>query len=560
MPTSTLAEAPPVEPKTIDIASNDHDVTVFGEDPMNLETWIGDELGLAITAKGDFNGDYIRDILIGANGDDGPGNERDHAGATYIIFGDPFLPDQIDIAEAIGQRVPDICIYGEEVGLPSSLGWAVGDNLGEVVTAGDLDNDGFDDIIVSSTLADGPQNTRPDSGEVYITFGKSQEDWDQMRPLPDDPVIFDIKGAAGPKPDVTILSADAEDVLGCGLTTGDVNGDGIDDLIVGACYGDGPNNERKDAGEAYVFLGRSFEEWQNISPIDLRSSPSLADIIFYGADDGDKLGSAMASTVTSRTNLNPRGDTNGDAIDDLAVGARHADGLGNEKTDSGEVYLFFGRDYDSWSALSPIDLLFTNADVTVYGVDEGDNLSSFLGLSLGDVNGDELDDLLIGAPLASGQGNLKPTSGEVYAILGQNTWASIVDLSTTPADAIFYGLDAGDWLGSSVASGDVDFDFTDDILIGAPGGDGPGNERPDNAGEAYVIFTFPAEKNIELAVPDAAQIIIYGAETYDNLGYAISSGDLNGDEMDDVLVGAPYAYGPMNSRPEAGETYVILGH
>jgi hypothetical protein len=544
--------------RTIDIADNDQNVTVFGEDPMNLATEVGDQLGLAVAATGDFNADGIMDILIGANGADGPGNERDHCGEAYVVFGEPGLPAQIDVAGAAGLPQPDIRIYAEEVGLPSALGWGVGDNLGEVITTGDVNGDGFDDIIIASTLADGPENSRPDTGEVYIIFGKSEDDWDNMRPSPNAPVIFDVKGVAGPKPDVVILGADKEDVLGCGLATGDVDGDGIADLLTGACYADGPENGRTDAGEAYAFLGRSAEAWQDISPIDLRTSPTLADIVFYGADAGDYLGSAMASDR----------DANGDGLDDILIGARGADGIGNAKPDAGEVHLFLGQDYASWGALTPVDLSITNADVTIYGGDAGDSLSSFVGLWMGHVNGDAIGDLLIGAPSAAGPGNGRPGSGEAYVIFGRLAWPGTIDLSTTPADVTIHGADPDDWLGSSIASGDVNDDGTADILIGAPGGDGPGNGRLVPAasaywaaGEAYVVLgrAFSTEMTIDLATPGSAQITIYGAEIYDRLGDAISSGDVNGDQVDDVLVGAAYAYGPMNARPEAGEAYVVFG-
>jgi len=553
-----LAQAP----KTIDIANSDQNVTVFGED-SKLIGGFGDHLGIAVAATGDFNGDGIMDLLIGANNADGPKNKRDGAGEAYVVFGEPGLPAQIDVAGAVGRRKPDVRIFGEEIGVMSALlGWGLGDTLGEVVTTGDLNDDGFDDLIITASLADGPGNSRPDTGEVYIIFGKSEDDWDRMRPSPSDPVIFDVKGVAGPKPDVIIFGADEADVLGSALSTGDVDGDGIDDLLMGACYADGPGNRRTDAGEAYVFWGKPTASWS--STIDLRTTP--ADVIFYGADAGDNLGSAIASAVASRNRMNIRGDVNGDGLDDILIGARNADGAGNRKLDVGEVYVLFGRTATSWSALTPVDLSITNADVTIYGVDAGDNLSSFLGLSMGDVNGDTIDDLLIGAPRAAGPGNGRPNSGEAYVLFGRLAWTPTIDLSglTTLTDVTIYGADSYDGLGSSIASGDVNHDGIDDILVGAPIGSGPGNVRYYGAGEAYLIYghTFPAGTTLDLAWPGTAQVTIYGAEggsPGDNLGYAISSGDVNGDQVEDILVGAWGADGPMNARQDAGEAYVIFG-
>jgi hypothetical protein len=553
MPTAT---PPPTEtptvvaPRTVDIANNDQDVTVFGEDTNNLVTEVADILGVAVAATGDFNADGIMDILIGASGADGPDNTRDHAGEAYAIFGTTDLPAQIDVVGTAGPQ-PDVRIFGEETGLPSTLYTLPGDSLGEVITTGDLNDDGYDDVIVASPLADGPGNARPDAGGVYVFFGRSEEDWDSMRASPDAPIIFDVASTAGPEPDVVIHGAEEEDVLGCSLATGDVDDDGIDDLLVGACYADGPANERREAGEAYVFFGRPSEGWQSVSPIDLGASPNPADVTFYGVDPGDYLGGALASA----------GDANGDGLDDILIGARQADGAGNASLDAGEAHLFFGRDTTSWLSLTPLDLSITNADVTIWGADAGDNMTTLLGLSMGDVNGDGIGDLLIGAPFAAGPEDSRPSSGEAYAIFGRQTWAATIDLSNTPADVTIYGVDPDDRLGSSITGGDVHGDGLDDILLGAPAADGPGNERPDWTGEAYLIHgrAFSVGQVIDLATPGTARTTIWGAETYDLLGHATSIGDVSGDQVPDIVVGAYLAYGPNNGRPEAGEAYVVFG-
>jgi hypothetical protein len=553
LPTTPPPTTPPPteisipEPEIVDINNNEQDVTIFGEDSNNLTSQNADMVGASL-AVGDFNGDGIKDILSGASGADGPNNTRDHAGEVYVVWGKSDLPSRIDVAGNEGPQ-PDVRIYGEETGIPSSL-YAAGDSMGEVITTGNLDGDPYDDLIFASTLADGEGNLRPDAGAVYIIFGRSQEEWDLLRSSVEAPALFDVAGAVGPEPDVIIHGTDVEDLLGCGLATGDVDGDGIDDLFVGACYADGVGNNISSAGETYVFFGRPAEDWKMMSPIDLLASPELADVTIYGVDVDDKSSIALASGE----------DVNGDGMLDLLIGAYQGDGAGNGKPDAGEAYLFFGRETEAWRELSPVDLSTQNADVTIYGVDAGDTFSSLLGSAMADVNGDSLGDLLIGAPGAAGSGNVKPASGEAYVILGRPTWAATLDLSTTPPDVTIYGADPGDSLGSSVSFGDIDNNGIADVLLGAYSGAGPGNARLPYTGEAYVIYdrTISSRTTIDLVTSGAAGITIYGVESYDFLGSTVACGDVNGDRQEDIVVGAYYAYGPNNTRPEAGEVYVIF--
>ncbi|MBN1535823.1 MAG: FG-GAP repeat protein [Anaerolineales bacterium] len=533
------------ETTIIDIANHEHDVTIFGEDSNNLLSGTADLLGVSL-ANGDFNGDGIMDILTGASGADGPGNERDHAGEVYIVFGEPDLPSHIDVAGIEGV-FPDVRIYGEEFGVQSSL-FAPGDSLGEVITTGDLNGDQYEDIIIASPLADGIGNQKPDTGAVYIIFGRSTEDWELLRNASETPVIFDTAGASGYEPDVVIHGKDLEDVLGCSLAAGDVNGDGMEELLVGACYADGLENRSAEAGDTYIFFGRSIDEWKNLSPIDLLSSPDVADIVIYGRDMGDKLGSALTSGE----------DVNEDGMVDFMLGAYMGDGADNAFPDAGEAYVFFGREAAAWRDLSPIDLSTQIADVTIFGADAGDTLSSLLGLEMADVNGDDISDLLISAPNGAGINN-KPASGELYIILGRHTWDAAIELLSSPADIIIYGVDENDKFGSSLNSGDVNTDGMADILIGAPGGAGPENQRAALTGEAYMIFGQHFADNwvVDLSISGSAQITIFGAETYDSLGTAVTCGDINGDGVVDIGVSSVYAFGPDNKRPEAGEVYVI---
>jgi hypothetical protein len=551
---ATTTEAPTttspgtvIPPRTVDIAADQQDIIIYGEDPADSQTGIPDFLGMVVVASADFNGDGIDDALIGSGGADGPANTRFHAGEAYVIFGSTELEDKYDVADIEGPE-PDIRIYGEETGIGSRLPFAPGDSLGEVVTAGDLNGDGFDDIVVCSLLADGPGNSRPDAGAVHIIFGRSQEDWDSLRPSPDEPIIFDVAGAAGLRPEVNIEGRDEEDVLGSAVATGDVDNDGIDDLLAGAYYADGPGNTRSAAGDAYLFLGRSTADWEAISPIDLGVSPQSADVAFFGVNDNDMAGISLTSG----------NDVNGDGVVDLVIGAAYADGAQNGLPDAGEAHLLFGRDTADWLALDPVDLASTPADVTIWGAETSGNLTGFTALAMGDANGDGIGDVLIGAPGAGGPSGQRNAAGVVYGFFGRTTWPTTIDLTGTSADFSVFGEEADDHFGTAISCGDVDGDGLADGLFGATGVDGPGNARVDSAGAAYLISGSLLDGVMDLATTSAAQITVFGADAGDWLG-AISAGDLNGDGVPDLLVGANSADGPNEARTDAGEAYVIYG-
>ena len=484
-------------PLTIDLASQRPALTLFGARPQDR---------VSAVASGDVNGDGTADIIVGAFAADGPDASRPDAGEAYVIFGPPTRWGKIiDLAAA----QPDVTILGADSG----------DSLGFALAAGDVNGDGIDDILVGALLADGPNNQRPNAGEAYVIFGS-----------PSLPETIDI---ASGQQDLTIFGDEEDDRLGVALASGDANGDARADILVGAFLTDGPQNARYQGGEAYLIFG---------SP-SLSGTRDMAlagyDLAVIAADDDDQLGHHLAM-----------GDLNDDGLDDLILAAFRADGPNNAREDSGEVYVLFG----SPSLAGALDLASSPPDVVVTAADAGDDLGG--AVASGDVNGDGIADLLIGAPRADGPANTRGSAGEAYVIFGSPSLAGTFDIAQSQQAVTILGADASDRLGASMASGDVNGDGTADIILGAETADGRRNAKRD-AGEVYVVLGSPA-LGPTLDIAESAQsATVLGAQPGDVLGVSVAAADWNGDGRDDVLAAARAAAGPDGTRKDAGAAYVI---
>ena len=204
-----------------------------------------------------------------------------------------------------------------------------------------------------------------------------------------------------------------------------------------------------------------------------------------------------------------------------------------------------------------IDLDKVWGDMRVLGAAANDE--SGYGVAYGDINGDGFMDIIIGAPGADPGDPARDNAGETYVIFGSSSPPSTLDLSIESADITVCGYDKYSYTGNALASGDVNADGFDDLIIGAPCAD-PGTPARFSAGETYIIFgSSSLPSTIDLSVTPA-DITICGAVTLDNFGCAVASGNVNGDEYDDIIIGAYNADPGTPERYAAGETYVFFGN
>ncbi|MDP2308856.1 MAG: MopE-related protein [Pseudomonadota bacterium] len=342
------------------------------------------------------------------------------------------------------------------------------DYAGRALGAGDVNGDGTDDILV------GTQDRV--AGEVALLY------------RPDVP--SDLSNA-----DAIFVGEASDDAFGAAITSADVDGDGQDDILVGAPGNDEAANR---AGKVYLWEGGGHAG--AISAADATAAWT---------------GPASSTAAGAGTSL-ATGDLDGDGYRDIVIGAPTADGGG---IDSGAVYVVYGAGLPSGTSS------LTDAGAILLGVEPSDQLGG--ALTAGDLDEDGADDLVISALFADdGASN----SGAVYVVAGGSLSASSdIDVAATCSFATS-GPSAR--LGSALLLADIDGSGILDLFVGASTEAGT---RTD-AGKVYGNYD-PGLTCVSAA--SLSDVIVTGTATSANFGSALAAGDLDGDGRDDLVVAAP---------------------
>lgn len=394
-------------------------------------------------------------------------------------------------------------------------------------SAGDFNADGIDDIIIGAP--DGGKFGVAYSGLSYVIFGKQGID------------KFDLTKIDGTNGFI-LYGINPNDHSGSAVSrAGDINGDGIDDILIGA------PNVRNGEGEMYVVFGKKSTNFNNL---DLSQLDGKNGFIIRGNgapqyEVSQNLGSSLAKA----------GDINGDGIDDILIGAPNGHEPDCSYCDFGGAYVIFGKK-DGFSSVLNITNIQNEHQVGFYllSANNKQTFNTHLGSGFspvqGDINGDGIDDILIGAGSSSWRGS----DGKVIVYYGEKNFSKhFINNGSLPVFYnSFYTSDGSGDIGSAITIIKNFFGHGENSLaMGAPSLTQTCGPTSFGQGAVYLLYANTINENYNstssyplssITSKDGLEITV-NTGSCNGLGTAISTGDINGDGLGDIIMGAPQYVG-----------------
>lgn len=479
-------------------ADADAGVIINGQDA-------GANLGRAAASSGDFNGDGIKDVIIGSTG--AQDDSGVFSGRVYIFFGatSPGSP-------LIAKDNADIIIDGPTPpDNRQNFGWSVN-------FVGDFNDDGFDDVIVG-------ENNVEDMPDAYIFFGR---DTGSSQLVLQAETHANVILRSTTPPEDAGLPFLLSDRFGFAVSgAGDWNKDGIDDVLIGAHA----NSTLTNPGYAYIFFGKSSITSQ------LVLEDKDANVIIVGRHARSHFAVSVAHA----------GDFNGDNIDDVVISATQDSTAGSR---AGSAFVFFGRKTGSTQLVLSAS---TDANVILNGSQPGTQFGTSVS-GAGDFTGNGKSDVIVGA-WSDANTNGDTNVGRAYIFRGRDTGSNQLTIGANNADVILDGEETNDLFGGAVSGGgDYNNDGLSDVIVGA----NEGLSSDLGTGKTYIFFgNFGCTGRIDAS---AANVLLNGQDTGDKFGGAVSlTGDFNKSGSSDAVIGANWDRNHF-SNTQAGRTFVFYGN
>jgi hypothetical protein len=493
-------------------AAVDNDLMIWGD----MDT---DSFGTSV-ASGDLDGDGYDDIAIGV-----PDSDYGRRSGSVLLY---FARDREELEPAYGFRNADAVIEGINSG----------DRFGTAVEIEDLDGDGRSELVASAPYADGPGNGRRDTGDVYFVQGMNREGYGHVEGI-------ENLSAWG-----VVYGKDAGDHLGVRMAFGDLDDNGTIDLILCGEGSGGTADCRPQTQGSPTAENGIIGSWEidvvlrEAKPLGTRDfHQKNSSVRWYGADV--RLGNPTPLHIGNGI---VAGDFDGDGIDDLlfsyyldingyitmSKGGKGFPYIPQSYLDDEDTSYVFP--YPGQASTNPHPMFYPNLTIDLGPAGYQEAI-----LCMGDADGDGMKDVLAGMSDAPGKDYFRYRAGQVDLFLGGPITSDTIDRSS--AVWTFYGTDAGDRMGSSIAMIDRDSDGLDEIFVGSPYSDGVNNER-DGAGELFGFYFGGAFPRTSMEID--ADLMLQGKAGYGSAS-DIASSDMDDNGYPELIVSSPGASSPVGT-------------